>query len=546
MAPASSPDSAPGHRRRLWRRLRRLSARLRHPSGRVYDRGRAWLATHAAVDTRALAAVRIGVGLLLLVDLALRARWLRVFYTDAGVLPRETLRTVRPVVSSVSLHALWGSTTAQAGLFCVAGLAAVALLVGYRTRLACVVSLVLLVSLHARNPVVLNAGDSLLRRLLLWGSLLPLGTRWSVDAVRRATSSAAASDGGSGASVATTPRTVASVVTLGLLVQVVAVYVVNAAIKLRGSGWLDGTAVRYVFQLDRFTTSLGDLVAGTPAVVTAFGWAWLALLVAAPALVLASDWRRTAVAAGLIAGHLGMAATMWLGVFPFVAVVALLPALRTPMWERVETAVAPVAARCRAVTAWLLSARRGVGGVGPLAVATGRPNTGRWVAGGTRAVATLLLVGILVWNAAALGVVPVETDAGAVEPERYRWDMFAPEPPRAAAWFAAPATTVDGRRVDAFPRPSAVGDRPPDVAATYPSVRWRKYLTAVWWHGGDRLRHATAAGLCERWDRRHDERLATVSLVVTREPTRLDGSERERLTTRRLVTHDCRGDDTGT
>ncbi|MEZ3117098.1 HTTM domain-containing protein [Halobaculum sp. MBLA0147] len=539
MAPVSSSDPTPGRLRRLWRRLRYLSV---HLSGRVRDRGRTWFATHAAVDTRALAALRIGVGLLLLVDLALRARWLRVFYTDAGVLPRETLRAVRPVVSSVSLHALWGSTTTQTGLFCLAGLAAMALLVGYRTRLACVVSLVLLVSLHARNPLVLNGGDSLLRRLLLWGSLLPLGTRWSIDAVRRAPPPTAASDGGGGAGVATTPRTVASVATLGLFVQVATVYVVNAAIKLRGSGWLDGTAVRYVFQLDRFTTPLGDLVAGTPAVVTTFGWAWLALLVVAPALVLASDWRRTAVAAGLLAGHLGMAATMWLGVFPVVAVVALLPALRSPVWNRVESAVAPVAARCRAATAWLVS-RRGVGGIGSLAASTGRPNTGRWVAGGTRAVATLLLVGVLVWNAAALGVVPVETEAGAVEPERYRWDMFAPDPPRAAAWFAAPATTVDGRRVDAFPRPSAIGDRPPDVAATYPSVRWRKYLTAVWWHGGDRLRHATAAGLCERWNRRHDERLATVSLVVTREPTRLDRPERERLTTRRLVTHDCRTGD---
>ena len=63
-------------------------------------------------------------------------------------------------------------------------LLAVALLVGYRTRLATIGSWILLASIHVRLPVVINAGDTLLRVLLFWSIFLPLGAMWSVDARR--------------------------------------------------------------------------------------------------------------------------------------------------------------------------------------------------------------------------------------------------------------------------------------------------------------------------------------------------------------------------
>ncbi|MDY7080948.1 MAG: HTTM domain-containing protein, partial [Halobacteria archaeon] len=80
------------------------------------------------------------------------------------------------------LHALSGDAWFQVLLFVVASVFALMLVVGYRTKVATVVSLVLLVSLHLRNPVILNGGDSLLRRLLFIGIFLPLGEQWSVDA----------------------------------------------------------------------------------------------------------------------------------------------------------------------------------------------------------------------------------------------------------------------------------------------------------------------------------------------------------------------------
>ena len=152
------------HRSRRWQRVR----------GAVTRRFR--------IDTWTLAFFRICLGTLLLADLLFRARNLVVFYTDRGVLSIEALAELYPGYQFLSVHALSGAIWFQILLFLLAAIAAIAVLVGYRTRLATALSLVMLVSLQARNPMVLNAGDPLLRRLLFWSVFLPLGASWSVDA----------------------------------------------------------------------------------------------------------------------------------------------------------------------------------------------------------------------------------------------------------------------------------------------------------------------------------------------------------------------------
>ncbi|MFC6794109.1 hypothetical protein ACFQFH_06800 [Halobaculum halobium] len=134
------------------------------------------LARRLSVDRRALVALRAALGALLLADLLLRARSLAFFYTDTGALPRSALVARYPLTANLSIHAVFGEVWWVALLFVAAGVAALALLFGYRTKAAAICSLLLLVSLHARNPLVLNGGDSLLRRTLLWSLFLPLGS----------------------------------------------------------------------------------------------------------------------------------------------------------------------------------------------------------------------------------------------------------------------------------------------------------------------------------------------------------------------------------
>ncbi|WP_198662195.1 HTTM domain-containing protein, partial [Halorussus litoreus] len=302
---------------------------VRTVAGRLAGRARTALARRFGVDPRALAALRISLGLLLLADLALRSRHLVAFYTDAGVLPRALLREQFPAFATVSLHAMSGSAWAQVGLFVVAGAAALALLAGYRTTLATAVSFALVVSLHARNPIVLNAGDSVLRRLLFWSVFLPLGGRWSVDALRERAGSARSRS-----------ARVASIASAALLVQVVLVYATNALFKLRGENWLSGEAARYALGLDSLTILLGDVLGQFPAMLGALDLFWIALLATSPLLLALTGWPR-AVFAGLFVGmHLGMAFSLRLGVFPFVSTAGLLVFLPPRFWDAAERGAA--------------------------------------------------------------------------------------------------------------------------------------------------------------------------------------------------------------
>ncbi|PSQ39975.1 HTTM domain-containing protein, partial [Halobacteriales archaeon SW_12_71_31] len=245
-----------------------------------------WLPTAVAerlgVDPRGLAALRVAVGTLLLVDLALRARDLRTFYTDAGALPRAALQS----------------------------------------------ALVLLASLHARNPLLLNGGDSVLRRLLIWMALLPLGSRWSLDALRRE-------------ATGDRPRRapVVTVASAGLLIQVVAVYLVNGLFKLRSDAWTRGVALEYVFSLDQITVLLGDALATRPALLGVVEPVWLGLLLGSVGLVALTGRRRTALVCAFAGAHLSMFLTMRLGIFPLISLAALVPFLPPSVWDRVETAV---------------------------------------------------------------------------------------------------------------------------------------------------------------------------------------------------------------
>ena len=308
---------------------------VRSFAARLGDRTRSALARRFGVDPRALAALRISLGLLLLADLALRSRDLVAFYTDSGVLPRSLLREEFGGIAALSIHAHVGSPRAVGLLFLVSAAFAVALLVGYRTRLATVVSFVLVVSLHARNPVLLNGGDSMLRRLLLWGAFLPLGRRWSVDALRRARAGAQGDrNRTTGAS-----RRIATVASAALLAQVVLVYATNAVYKLRGELWLNGDAILYVFGLDQLTVRLGGVLANYPALLRAFDRVWLGLVVSSVGLLLLTGWARAAFAALFVGMHLGMALTMRLGVFPLLSIAGLIPFLPPVFWNAASARV---------------------------------------------------------------------------------------------------------------------------------------------------------------------------------------------------------------
>src|SRR5579862_4672104 len=144
----------------------------------------AWFVrTYLTADLRSLAAGRIVLASVLLLDLVKRWVQLGSWYTNDGLVPNHTLLW-RPSFAHVFSFFYMASYTHEAALgFVVCALAYTALLLGVRTRWAQVASTICMMSLHGRVLLFDNGGDVVLGLLCIWTTFLPTGRLWSVDAV---------------------------------------------------------------------------------------------------------------------------------------------------------------------------------------------------------------------------------------------------------------------------------------------------------------------------------------------------------------------------
>ena len=498
------------------------------------------------IDPRALGAFRIALGLLLLVDLVvIRLPDLHTFYTDAGVFPVSALADAYPTFASLSIHAVSGSPWVQGLLVAIAGCFAVFLLVGYRTRLSTAISLVLLASLHARNPHVVNGGDTILLTFLFLGLFLPLDARWSLDGVRSGGDQHRVDSRGD----SNGHRSVFSLATAVVLLHVVSIYVSNAILKLQSDSWMGGTAVAQIFELEMYSAGLGPILAAYPLVLTAATWIWLALHVVALFLLLYTGWPRIALVAAFVAAHLGMALTMRIGIFPFVMIAGLLLFLPSPVWDRLDERVTDLVNRGQGL---LESGRsHSFDRVIEWTDVNGRPETehrtpsgertnssmtgGTGVRRGRRVVWTALLVGFLLtsvlWQASVVGVVDASPSAIDEDLADGDWAFFAPNPPDASSWYVVEATRESDETIDPTTDDTVTFDRPPDVAGTYPSILWKRF--------GYEMRFAsetqyepTAVYVCQNVD--HD--VAAVTIYHVQQPVASDGPVDEPIPDKRITT----------
>ncbi|MFW6317741.1 MAG: HTTM domain-containing protein [Halorubrum sp.] len=483
---------------------RRLStAGSRYATARESLRERA--TPSLGIDPRALGAYRVALALLLLADLLVyRLPAVSAFYTDDGVLPRSTLAELYPALETVSIHAISGAAWVQTGLIAVAACAAVSLLVGYRTRASTGLSLVLLASLYARNPFVINGGNTILVVFLFLSLYLPLDARWSMGASgsdgcddrgdvddRNVDNEGPNDDGSDGAD-----RRVCSLGTAVTLLTLVSIYAANVVSKYRSDAWMSGIAVPRIFQLEEFVVLFGPFVSEHFAVLAAINWLWIALLSASVLLLVPLEPLRAGAALAFVSAHLGMAATMRLGVFPFVMVAVLLLFLPPWVWDAVEA----LASRLPRPGGQPL---RSDGGNG----ADPASPTPSLVRRGVRTGAALLLVGVFValvwWQAAGVGLVDLPESESAGELSEVSWSFFAPNPPDTSSWYVVRATLDSEETVDAIDGGAVSFDRPPDAAETYPTTLWHQFGHRVR-DAGETQYRPVAAYVCERADRSVD------------------------------------------
>jgi len=281
------------------------------------------------LDLRSLALFRIMLGVLLMVDTSMRIGDLKAHYSDQGVLPRNVL--IDPTSNllsdfAASLYFISGSAPFVLGLMLLQIAIGALLIVGFKTRLMTVCAWLLVISLHARNPMVITGGDSLLSLLLLWSIFLPLGARYSIDkALNKETYS--------------TPNHVFSVATLGIIIQIICVYIFNWFNKLDPVWILDHTALYYALNADLFVTHLGKVLRNFVGITQFLTMTVHMLQLIGPVLLLLPFWNQTVriiVITFFIAFHLGIALTLNIGYFPYVSIVSWMILIPSVVWLWVD------------------------------------------------------------------------------------------------------------------------------------------------------------------------------------------------------------------
>jgi hypothetical protein len=532
----------------------------------VPGRWRAKVLEVFGADLRSLALFRIVLAVLALADLATRATDLSAHYTDGGVLPRSVLAAQVLSRWSFSLNLMNGEPFFQALLFGVAAVAALGLLVGYRTRLMTIVVWVLLLSIQWRNPLVGGADAQLLRLMLFWAMFLPLGAYWSIDRALKA------------GALRLSTRFL-SLGTVGLFMQIAFVYWFTAALK-SGPEWrVDGTALYYALSFDQISTPVGRYLLNFPDLLTVMTYATFCLEALGPFLLFCPFFTgpvRTGAVMAFMSLHFGIWLTMDIGIFPWISafcMVCFLPGwfwdvpfakLRATLPEWFHTAAGrlqheaanPIRKRLlplqlrlspatdAAIPSLVGTALRGEGNqLGsrlarivslPRRLISGTPPRDDFAAAGhrtpngtpagsknrmlrsslvTNLLAFLFLMYVLCWNLTGVSaltmperLVPVGPFLGLDQ----HWGMFAPSPSREDGWYVIPGTLRDGQHTDLMPVTrddyglhAVSWEKPQDVSGTYENGHWRKYLENIYMQEHAAQRLYLGQYICREWNARH-------------------------------------------
>ena len=268
------------------------------------------------IDARSLGLFRVAMGLVLVGDLFRRARWIKDFYTNDGVLPNHNhlfnLGEGARVWSV--LHAFSTVGEAQTAFVFILFFYA-CFLVGWRSRAFQVVALLCLVSLGARNVLLENAGDHLAVALLAFTAFLPLGSRFSLDSLLA--SLAARDEKGPPAlndrrppdpaavDAARVPGwTPTSLAAFATLAQIALVYLVMGLVQRRAGVWREGSALHYALNVERWVSGAGAAARGFlgPGALSAWTRAFHLSELAVPVLLAVPFARRLTrgVAVGLV------------------------------------------------------------------------------------------------------------------------------------------------------------------------------------------------------------------------------------------------------
>ncbi len=472
-----------------------------------------------SLDTRSMALFRILLGSIALYDLAVRSMYLRYFYTDHGVMPRDAVLETFWKKYYFSLHMMSGEPLMISLLFIIAAIAALCYLIGYKTKIANVILWVLLMSIMARNQLVCNSGDVVFRLMLFFSIFLPVHARWSVDKLLNLKEPKI-------------PKLFLSAASLFLILQVAIIYPASVVAKT-GLSWQNGTSVFLALNIDQHATPIGQWLLNFPSLLKILGFftlyiekfAWLLLFVPIKA-----QWFRLLAVALFASMHAGFLFGLYLGLFGVICITAWLALLPPLFWDKLLPKFPGYKTLQNIATKIQIKASTTVQKL------ITREYLNRRIVHffpGTIPNIIVAFFGsfIMLWNFASMDLIAFPSQA--VPIVRYPrleqgWAMFSPDPYRDDGWYVTRGLMADGSYYDFFQQRPADFAKPKNVANAFGNQRRRRYMRNLWQKRNKPHRGYYTKCHCRDWNREHKgtpKEVQLIELFYVREMTQINGTQ---------------------
>lgn len=422
--------------------------------------------------------MRIGIGIVLLVDLFIRSLSIKAFFTDEGVLPVEILKNYNWNPYYFSFHALNGDLWWQIILFILNALCIVLLIKGYRTRLFTFICWVFLTSLQNRNPFILQGGDDLLRLMLLWGIFLPWGERYT----------------GKGSSYYS--NAYFSFANLGYMLLVCSVYFFSALLKTHAEWHSDGTALYYALSLEQLRLPLGSLLYHFPLAMKVLTAVVYYLELVAPILIMLPfvNYRIRLVGTISIALlHIGIAGTLYVGLFYIIGIVTLIGLLPEAVMNAFEAKYKPVAIDIKEKTIR----------TGSFVVETFLAFKNGFI--------ILIICYCLLLNLGNVKKFPYTLDPQLIKfgntlRLEQSWGMFSPSVYKDDGFYIYSGYTLAGKYIDIKRNGQPINfSKPANIVSEFESDRWRKFGENYLFNNNNYMRPYFCKYLLHNWNKKHPE-----------------------------------------
>ena len=209
------------------------------------------------VDSRSLGVYRILIGWVCALDIIRRWNYIDVFYSDQAI-------SMLPDTKAFNIFNYIGNSTIETHIVFIIGiLFSISLMIGYKSKLSHLITAIIIISIHSKEVVVGNSGDTFLNAMLIWTLFLPLGKSFSLDSLIKSLKNfkeLKVEDLNNRIDGINKPTQIYSIAYFMVLIQISSIYFLSAINRIDKGTWENGTAFYKMYQLDGFITSFGYYV----------------------------------------------------------------------------------------------------------------------------------------------------------------------------------------------------------------------------------------------------------------------------------------------